>query len=469
MANSISSIAIAFGIDSKAFDRGLQGISSKLGGLRSIVGMVSAAFAGVGAAGVFGWGLRLASEAELASAQLEVLLGSASKAKQMLSEIRALDVKSPFGFQELSEASKRMLAYGIAAEDVIPVLTRLSEVALGDAFKLDRLAYAMGQVKAAGKMTAQDMRQFTEAGLNPLQEIFRLTGVSVDELQKKVADGAISYELIALAIEAATSETGRFYGANERFARTLTGEWAKLTAEAQALGREIGNTLVPAARQFIAAAQEIIKWLRSWDTDQIKLTATIVAFGAGSLVTIRILAALPAVIGLIVKAVNTLTTAMILNMTVAGGWGGAAKAFGVVLGGLVAAGLIKSQFDELEKSMKAAADAAKEIAKETGALEGKLPDGVLEIKKKMEALLGLTPGSTAALNNFAKEARALRPAALLKNTSEAQSAINARNKLNINPPQKEVVNKLGVLHMDLQAIAGILRGQKPQQLLPANV
>lgn len=468
MANSISSIAIAFGIDAKAFDSGLKGIQSKL---QSVAGWVSAAFAGVGAAGVFGWGIKLAAEAEVATAQLEVLLGSVSKAQKMLTDIRELDIKSPFGFQELAEASKRMLAYGISAEDVIPTLTRLSEVAMGDAFKLDRLAYVMGQVKAATKLTAQDLRQFTEAGLNPLQEIARLTGMSMDTLREKVTEGAISYDLIKLAIEAATSETGRFYGANERFAKTLTGDWAKLTAEAQALGREIGNSLVPAARQLIAAVREIIKWLRDWDTDQIKLTATIVAFSAGSLLTIRVISALPAVIGLVVKAVNALTVSMVANMAVAGGWAGAFKAFSAVLGGLLAAGLIKSQFDELEKSMQAAADAAKEMGKEAGALDGKLPDGVIEIKKKMEALLGMDGESKDALKDFAKEARKLKPAALLKGTTEAQSALNERNrlKLNIGPPQKEVVNKLGVLHMDLQNIAGILRGQKPQLVLPANV
>lgn len=469
MANSISSIAIAFGIDAKAFDRGLKDINNKLGGLKSIVGTISAAFAGVGVAGFFGWGIKLAAEAETAQTAFEVLLGSTEKAKKLLAELRELDIKTPFDIGQLRDASRVMLAFGVDGEKVTSTLARIADIAGTDAEKLRALALAFSQTSAAGRLTGQDLLQFVNAGFNPLQEISRLTGRSLVELKKLMEDGAISAKLVELAIVSATSEGGRFFQLSDKQSQTMQGRWNKLVGEIKLLATEIGESLVPAARWFIDTAKSTVEWLRSWEASQLKLSATIIAFTAGSTIMVRVISAIPAVIGLITKSINAMTVAMVTNMAVANGWIGAAKAFGVVLGGLLAAGLIKSQFDEIEKAIEAGADAAKKLGEEAGKLDGKLPDGTLKIKKEMEALLGLTPGSAAALNNFAKEARALRPAALLKGTSEAQSAINSRMKLNISPPQKEVVNKLGVLHMDLQNIAGILRGQRPQQVLPANI
>jgi tape measure domain-containing protein len=363
-----------------------------------------------------------------------------------------------------------MLAYGMAAEEVIPTLTRLSEVAMGDAFKLDRLAFVMGQVKAATKLTAQDLRQFTEAGLNPLAEISRLTGLSMDELREKVTAGEISYKLISLAIEAATEKTGRFYGANARFAKTLQGEWGKLVAEARGLGREIGAFLVPALRSLIGTLRDGVSWLRSFDASQLKVSASIVTFGVSLVATLAILARLPGIIKTVVVALRAMASAQVITQALSGpkGW---LVVTASIAAAAVATGLVVDQFNKLEKSIEANAEAAKGMADEASKIGDELPDEVKKIKEQMELELDIKGAGEIAEGGkaFLKAADKLRPGALLQGSTEAQSAINERLKPKLEPEIKAAAAAVAKVPPALNRVVDELRGlrQDFQPIAPA--
>ncbi len=59
------------------------------------------------------------------------MLGSAQKADRFLSDLAEFAKVTPFEFPELVDAAKRMLAYGFAAEEVIPILTAVGDAAAG--------------------------------------------------------------------------------------------------------------------------------------------------------------------------------------------------------------------------------------------------------------------------------------------------------------------------------------------------
>jgi len=50
------------------------------------------------------------------------MLGSGRKGRSLLSDMAEFAAKTPFEFPELLDASKRMLAYGFAAKDVLPTM-----------------------------------------------------------------------------------------------------------------------------------------------------------------------------------------------------------------------------------------------------------------------------------------------------------------------------------------------------------
>ena len=96
------------------------------------------------------------------------MLGSAEKAQAFLDDMADFAAKTPFEYPELLDAAKKMLAYGFAAENVLPTLRAVGDAtaALGMGGEgIDRVTLALGQIYAKGKLSGEEMRQLTEAGI----------------------------------------------------------------------------------------------------------------------------------------------------------------------------------------------------------------------------------------------------------------------------------------------------------------
>jgi len=75
------------------------------------------------------------------------MLGDAQRAEVFLSQLADFARDTPFEFPELLEASKRMLAYGFAAEEILPTLRAVGDASAGlgaGAQGIDRITLALG-------------------------------------------------------------------------------------------------------------------------------------------------------------------------------------------------------------------------------------------------------------------------------------------------------------------------------------
>ena len=66
----------------------------------------------------------------------------------------------------------------------------LGDVSQGNKERFDSLTLAFAQVSSAGKLSGQDLLQFVNAGFNPLNEIAKVTGESMEDLRERMSDGA---------------------------------------------------------------------------------------------------------------------------------------------------------------------------------------------------------------------------------------------------------------------------------------
>lgn len=196
--------------------------------------------------------LQLATQVEDATIAFEVLTGSAEEGKQLFEEIRQFAAASPITFANATEATKTMIGFGVAAEDVQKNLQMLSDVTGGNNERFKTLSLAFSQMSAAGRLMGQDLLQMINAGFNPLQVIAKqmaeeFGGLSTDylpELKKKMEDGAISADMVRQAFLDATAEGGMFNGMTERLSETVSGKLnialsdleQKLAAAGEALG-----------------------------------------------------------------------------------------------------------------------------------------------------------------------------------------------------------------------------------------
>ena len=232
---------------------------SALSGIRS-------AFSGIGgtlaALGVTAGAVKMAQltmDAEKTAISFGVLTGSAEKAKTLLDDMRKLDKKTVFGLQELSQAQKLMMNFGVGTEEAFGILTNLTEVAQGDAEQLMLLARGMAQVKAAGRLMGQEANQLINSGFSPLFEISKSTGRSMVDLKKDMENGLISYDMVRQALEGLTTGGGRLAGMNDRISQTTGGMLGKLKTSIEQLSIQIGTAFLPMANQMVAAIQGIVE------------------------------------------------------------------------------------------------------------------------------------------------------------------------------------------------------------------
>lgn len=222
-------------------------ISSIGGMLTGLLNPTRLLASGLGALGVgagIGGLVKLAADAENLATSFEVLLGSTEKAQATLQQLRDFAASTPFSLGGLSEATKTLLGFGFTAEDAVSSIQMLSNVAMGDEAKLQGLALVFGQIRAAGKLTGGDLLQLINAGFNPLEIISKQTGRSMAELREEMSKGNISFEMVANAFQAATSEGGRFYGMNEKMSKTLAGLWSTFKDNVTAALRTVGENIV---------------------------------------------------------------------------------------------------------------------------------------------------------------------------------------------------------------------------------
>ena len=168
--------------------------------------------------------IKLATEVEDATVAFEVLTGSVQDGALLFQQVRDFSEKSPITFGGAIQATRTMMGFGVAVQDVQKNLQMLSDVTGGNNERFKTLALAFSQTSAAGRLMGQDLLQMVNAGFNPLQQISKMTGESLIDLKKRMEDGGISAEEVRAAFEAATAEGGMFHGMTERLAETMGGK-----------------------------------------------------------------------------------------------------------------------------------------------------------------------------------------------------------------------------------------------------
>ena len=232
--------------------RGLEGTARAanpaLNGLAAAAGRLIAAYAGIETVRfVFG----KTAELEAQTRSLEVLTGSADRAKQIVQELQQLGAVTPFTSAELIDTAKRLQAFGVEAENVVDITRRLADVSGATGAELAGLATAYGQVQAKGRLQGEELLQFQERGV-ALQQVLREEyGLSGAEFQKALEGGKISAEAVEFALKKLTDSGGKYANGAIAQSDTLNGRLSTLQDSIQMLAQEVGSALTPAFKGFL--------------------------------------------------------------------------------------------------------------------------------------------------------------------------------------------------------------------------
>jgi len=203
---------------------------------------------------------------EQASIGFTTLLGSAEEAQAFIADMEAFAAKTPFDFPSLQTAANQMLAMGFSANEVLPILGDVGDAvaALGlGSDAVGRATFALGQMKAAGKVTAQDMMQLTSMGIPAWKLLADSMGKSVAEVRKLSEQGLIPADK---AIKAITDgiRKGPMGGMMAEQAKTFKGAMSTIL---DSVNMAAGKALRPFFDLVSKGAQGLATWL---GTDEAK-------------------------------------------------------------------------------------------------------------------------------------------------------------------------------------------------------
>lgn len=207
------------------------------------------AVAGAVFSGLAIWGVRLAAQWEQTQIAFTTLLGSAEKANKFLGDLVEFAARTPFQFTGLAQASRQLLAYGFAAEQVLPTLQSIGDAvsALGGGqAEIQRAVLALGQMQAKGKVAGEEMRQLTELGIPAWEMLAESIGVSIPEAMRLVEKRAIDASTGIAAILEGINR--RFSGSMEVQSRTLLGRLSTLRDNVEIILRGLGQDILRLTR-----------------------------------------------------------------------------------------------------------------------------------------------------------------------------------------------------------------------------
>lgn len=239
----------------------LKGILGKLnspigggGGITSLIGGIG--LAGATTAAVT-FGVKSAAAFEQTNVAFKTMLKSGDKAKDLLSQISKFGAETPFEFPELTDASKKLLAFGVSAEEIVPTLRRIGDVSSGIGAPIGEIAELYGKAKVQGRLFAEDINQLTGRGIPIIQELAKQFHTTDDNVKDLVKSGSVNFKHLQAAFVSMTSEGGQFMGLMAAQSDTLSGKFSNLKDTVTRLATELGGKLTPALKHAVDAANYV--------------------------------------------------------------------------------------------------------------------------------------------------------------------------------------------------------------------
>jgi hypothetical protein len=254
------------------FQRELGGLGAQSGSINSLGGAFTGLAGKIGAAftaykvlqagmGGFTKSLGLASAAETTATAFKTMLGSASAAQNVLSEIKKLGAETPFEFPELANAGKMLLAFGEAAEAIPETLRRIGDIASGVGAPIGEIAEIYGKARTAGTLFSEDINQLTGRGIPIIKAFAQILKEPESAIKKLAEEGKITFPLLEQAFQQMTSSGGQFFGMMAEQSKTSAGMWSTLQDSVNELylkfGEPLNDAIKPVLTDAIALAGQL--------------------------------------------------------------------------------------------------------------------------------------------------------------------------------------------------------------------
>lgn len=225
-----------------SFERQVGFVIRQMVGLYTIVNTVKKIF-------TVGFGFNQFIEG--AQASFSVMLKSGAEAKELLEDLYDFAVSSPLRFVDTVGASRQLMAYGFQAQELVKTMELLGTVGTAVGVSLDDMAYVYGTLRSQGRAYTRDLMQFAMRGIPIYEELAKVMGKPIKEIQALTAEGEIGFKQVEMAFQNMVNEGGRFAGFFEEYMTTVEGKTQMLADVAQKAAGILSQGIFNAWREAI--------------------------------------------------------------------------------------------------------------------------------------------------------------------------------------------------------------------------
>lgn len=223
--------------------------------------------------------------------QLEVafttMLRSGEKADKLMAEAVDFAAHTPFDLQGVASGIRQLLAYGTAAEDAIKEVEMLGNVAAGLSVPLNDMIYLYGTLRSQGRAYTVDIRQFAGRGVPIYEELSKVLGVTVEQVNEFITAGKVGFAEVEQAFKNMTSEGGMFYNLMQEQSKTITGQISNLKDNIDMMFNEMGQNAEGFISDVISGASYLVEHYK----DVLRVLGSLVAMYGGYRAALMLVAA----------------------------------------------------------------------------------------------------------------------------------------------------------------------------------
>lgn len=266
MADRVVSVRLQIQVDSARRDaqaaaaafRGIATAATQAGKSGAALASLSSAakaVAGIGAVGVGGMvaltastvktGISYNTLEQTSRAALKTVLGSAAAATSQMEALREFGKTSPFPRQVWISAQQQLLAFGMAAEKVIPTLSAIQDAvaaAGGSSEQISEVTAILARIQSTGKVTAEELNELGYRGIDAAKLVGEAMGKTAGEVRADITSQAISGQQFLDTLTRSMSE--HFAGAAAGVKATWTGAVDRVKGAIRDIGGLLATPLV---------------------------------------------------------------------------------------------------------------------------------------------------------------------------------------------------------------------------------
>lgn len=217
---------------------------------------------------------------EQAQIAFQSLTGSIAGGNKLFEELKSFAKVTPFNLVDLQEYTKRLLAMGSTQETVIKELGMMGDMASAVGMeKMPQLILAFGQVRAKTRLSGEELRQFSEAGIPLLQALADQAGVTASQMTDMISDKQIPFDDVKKALEGMTGEGGKFFKMMAMQSTTAGGKISNFQDGIDQLNAALGNALLPTLKSALDFLIPLIDRFTAWASQNQFMITSIVAVG----------------------------------------------------------------------------------------------------------------------------------------------------------------------------------------------